>query len=271
MSAIIDNDVYDRESNQWHNPEHFLNLLQTTVQPVRFGYLQRLLENEGMPHSRRMNALDIGCGGGFMSEALAQLNFNVVGMDPSSKTLLHAKQHAQQARLNIEFELGKAEALPFDDAKFDLVCACDVLEHIDDLPQAISEASRVLRPGGIFFYDTINRTLISRVAAIEIAQNFPLTAFMGKHVHVWDKFIKPTELQELLYRNGLNPMSPIGIMPEDHPLIVLINLIRYKFSRQKTVPLSRYMKLALSEDISIHYMSHAIKKSPLLSGTEEPT
>lgn len=262
MSAVIDNEVYNRESDQWHNPEHFLNLLHTTVQPVRFGYLQGLLEQQGVPHRRHMHVLDIGCGGGFMSEALAQLNLNVIGIDPSAKTLLHAKRHAQQAQLNIEYKLGKAEALPFDDARFDLVCACDVLEHIDDLPLAISEASRVLRAGGMFFYDTINRTLKSRVAAIEIAQNFPLTAFMGKHVHVWNKFIKPTELQELLCGNALNPMSPIGIMPEDHPVKVLFNLMRHKFSRQKTVPLARYMKLALSKDISIHYMGHAIKQSP---------
>ena len=83
----------------------------------------------------------------------------MTGIDPSQNTLKAAKAHADQNRLLIDYEEGRAEAIPFGNSSFDYVSCCDVLEHVDDVNRTISEIARVLKPGGLFFYDTMNRTL----------------------------------------------------------------------------------------------------------------
>ena len=165
MAAIINNRIYEQLSDQWRNPDSFLNLLDTVVQPVRAEYLHQCVERQALDKSAK--ALDIGCGGGFMSETLAQLGFSVTGVDQSESTLENAERHAQRQGLDINYRYAQAESLPYPDDYFDLVCACDVLEHVSDLDKTIKEASRVLKPGGLFFFDTINRTLKSRLAVID--------------------------------------------------------------------------------------------------------
>jgi 2-polyprenyl-6-hydroxyphenyl methylase/3-demethylubiquinone-9 3-methyltransferase len=93
-----------------------------------------------------------------MSEAYARHGARVTGVDPSSVSLAVARSHARESRLSIRYEQGRGEAIPLPDASFDLVSCCDVLEHVDDLDAVIRQIARVLRPGGLFFFNTINRT-----------------------------------------------------------------------------------------------------------------
>jgi len=259
MTAIINNLIYDELSDQWRNEDSFLNLLDTVVQPIRFEYLQKCIKQHSL--NDKIKALDIGCGGGFMSESLAQLGFSVAGIDQSQTTLEHATQHAMQQGLDIDYCHGQAESLPYRDQSFDLVCACDVLEHVSDLEQAIKEASRVLKPGGMFFFDTINRTLKSRIALIDIAQNIPFTAFMPRDVHVWSHFIKPHELATFFRNNQMMVFDLKGISPKANPLRLVYKLFTHKVRNAPYPEIASIIQMKVSSDISTSYMGYAKKRS----------
>jgi len=258
MSIIIDNDVYNRSADQWRNEAHYLNLLDSIIQPVRFTYLQEVI-SERFEGKTNTQVLDVGCGGGFMTEDLVQSGYEVIGLDQSETSLQHARLHAQEMGLKIHYQQGHAERLPYSKHTFDLLCVCDVLEHVDDLEKAIQEASRVLKPGGVLFFDTINRTLLSRISVIDIAQNIPLTAFMEKNVHVWDKLIKPKELTKLFIQADLKPGKFQGIGPERNPLSLVFGLIMGKLRNKSGSQLAKVMKLKQVNSLAIHYMGYAIK------------
>ena len=98
-------------------------------------------------------------------------------------------------------------------ASFDVVYCCDVLEHVNNVPQVIAETARVLRPGGTYLYDTINRTLRSRWIVIKLLQEWRWTALMPPGLHDWKLFIRPAELQRELVRHGLMPGGLTGLKP----------------------------------------------------------
>lgn len=260
MPAIIDNEVYNRSCEHWRNEAHFLNLLESIIQPVRFNYLQRIIATRFAAKSESIQTLDIGCGGGFMSEDLARTGIDVVGLDQSEASLEHARSHAQENGLSITYRQGYAEHLPYPDQSFDLVCTCDVLEHVNDLHKTIQEAGRVLKPGGILFFDTINRTLLSRLSVIDIAQNIPFTAFMDKNVHVWHKLVKPNELKELFQLANLAPEKFLGIGPKRNPLSLVLGLIIGKIRKRSGSQLANVMQLKLIKSLAIHYMGIATKR-----------
>lgn len=185
----------------WWNPSH--SLLQ--VAPVKSGYF---MEKIGKLEGARI--LDVGCGGGLVAEQFAKRGAEVTGLDPSEGALQTARDHATANGLRIRYELGKAEALPFSDGLFDAVVCADCLEHVGDLGRVIAQVSRVLRSGGIFCYDTINRNIWSKVLVAWIGNRLlrrelrRLRVAEGTHViHDWNKFIKPEELGALLDQHGL--------------------------------------------------------------------
>src|SRR5262245_5027389 len=146
----------------WWDEAGFLHTL-AALNPARFGYMRRVLIEELGLDPAGLPVLDIGCGGGLLAEEFARLGCNVTGLDPSEESLAAARTHAAAQGLAIDYHCAPGEALPFGDASFDVVYCCDVLEHVHDLPQVIAETARVLRPGGTYLYDTINRTLRSRL------------------------------------------------------------------------------------------------------------
>jgi 2-polyprenyl-6-hydroxyphenyl methylase / 3-demethylubiquinone-9 3-methyltransferase len=124
------------------------------------------------------SALDVGWGGGTLAEEFAATGFRVTGVDPSEKSLAPARQHAQSIGWPIDDQKGSGESIPFPDDTYPVVYCCDVLEHVRDLPKVMGEIYRVTKPGGVFFFDTLNRTLISKLVAIKIWQEWKSTAFM---------------------------------------------------------------------------------------------
>jgi 2-polyprenyl-6-hydroxyphenyl methylase/3-demethylubiquinone-9 3-methyltransferase len=176
-----------------------------------------------------LHVLDIGCGGGLLAEEFARLGCIVMGVDPSEESLVAARAHAADQGLAIGYQCALGEALPFGDASFDVVYCCDVLEHVDDVPQVIAETARVLRPGGTYLYDTINRTLRSRLIVIESLQEWQWTALMPPGLHDWKLFIRPAELQRELVRHGLVPGGLTGLKPRANPL----RLVRALRRRQR--------------------------------------
>jgi len=193
----------------WWNPKH--SLLQMV--PIKFNYFKNKIGN-----LIDLNLLDIGCGGGLLSEEFAKKGAKVTGIDISEKSLNAAKNHALENNLTIDYKIGYAENIPAKKKIFDVVVCADCLEHVDNLEKVISEVSRVLTDNGFFCYDTINRTLLSKISVDWIAnwvlrwQNRHLNVTEKNYaVHDWEKFIKPIELYQLLDKHNLKNKEINGI------------------------------------------------------------
>lgn len=210
----VDNQIYDRLAKTWWRPGSALGELHT-LNPGRFAYLDRVLDARGLRY-QDLEVLDLGCGGGLMSEAYARRGARVTGVDPSTASLKVARAHARKAGLSIRYKQGRGEALPFPDASFDLVSCCDVLEHVDDLDAVIHQITRVLRPDGLFVFDTINRTWLSWLVVIEVFQEW--LGLVAPGTHDWDMFITPGELGAALARAGLELRDLTGLGPSLDPV-----------------------------------------------------
>jgi 2-polyprenyl-6-hydroxyphenyl methylase/3-demethylubiquinone-9 3-methyltransferase len=164
---------------------------------------------------RQQQVLEIGCGGGLISEELARRGAHVVGLDPSADALEAACSHARQGTLGAQlyFIQGYAEHLPFADGSFSVIVCLDVLEHVSNLHTTVQEISRVLAPGGIFIFDTINRTLFSRIALLWIGERFFAHRGLVPGLHSYHAFIKPSELAAVLSVCALQVGEMVGFMP----------------------------------------------------------
>jgi 2-polyprenyl-6-hydroxyphenyl methylase/3-demethylubiquinone-9 3-methyltransferase len=159
--------------------------------------------------------LEIGCGGGLISEELARRGAQVIGLDPSAAALEAARTHARQSELGAQlyFMQGYAEHLPFADGSFSVIVCLDVLEHVSNLHATVQEIARVLAPGGIFIFDTINRTLFARIALLWIGERFFAHRGLVPGLHSYHAFIKPAELAMVLSVCALQVVEMIGFMP----------------------------------------------------------
>ncbi len=255
----VNNEIYTSQADGWWDANHFLHLLKTGINPARFNYFHDILTRRLALDPRTLSLLDVGCGGGILSEEFAKIGCQVTGIDPSEASLETARQHAVSQRLEISYRHGRGEALPFAEACFEVVVCCDVLEHVDDLPAVIRESARVLKPGGILFYDTINRTEQARASNIFAAQQFPLTAFFPPETHIWEKFITPAELTALLEANGLENREMTGLragLPDGQVawLLVLRKLGRLTFAE-----LGEKLRFQIGGGLDSNYIGWAVK------------
>jgi 2-polyprenyl-6-hydroxyphenyl methylase / 3-demethylubiquinone-9 3-methyltransferase len=155
--------------------------------------------------------LDVGCGGGILSEALAREGAAVTGVDPSEKSLAVARAHAAQSGLAIDYRVGSAEDLTSGGFAqgFDLVFAVDVLEHVDDLERTMTAIATVLAPGGCLGFLTHNRTVAAFLKLIWEEEYVEHT--MPEGFHEFARFITPAELTEQLARHGMVPQELKGV------------------------------------------------------------
>lgn len=255
----IDNALYNEQTDIWWDENQILHLIKTSLNPVRVGYFRRLLDEVLKLDYRGASALDVGCGGGILAEEVARFGLKVTGIDPSEQSLTTAKEHAQSVGLQIDYQPGTGESIPFADNSYPVVYCCDVLEHVRDLPKVIGEIYRVTKPGGVFFFDTLNRTFVSRVVAIKIWQEWKSTAFMPPRLHEWRMFIKPEELKGLLAQAGFEFKEFRGTSP-NISVPKMISLLR-KRAKGKIgfKELGQQFKLVESDDMKILYMGYAIK------------
>jgi 2-polyprenyl-6-hydroxyphenyl methylase/3-demethylubiquinone-9 3-methyltransferase len=197
-----DLEFYDVSAENWWNTDAKIYALYHLNQP-RFSFFDRYVSDW-----KGLTALDVGCGGGFSCEFMAQRGVSVSGIDQSAKCIAKAKEHAESQNLRIDYQQGFSENLPYADNTFDIVTCVDVLEHVADFDKTVSEIHRVLKPKGIFFFDTINRTLQSKIIMILILEN--LLCEIPKGVHDWNKFIKPKELLKVLTNRGFGNIEIKG-------------------------------------------------------------
>ena len=259
MAGSVDNGVYDRLGGSWWDETSLLNLLHGSVTPGRFAYFRSVLTRQLDAQAAGLRVLDIGCGGGFLAEEFAALGCQVTGIDPSPVSVGAARAHAAERGLRVGYLAGAGEHLPVRDASFGAACCCDVLEHVSDVDRVISEAARVLEPGGLFLFDTVNRTLKSRLLAVKAVQDWRLTRLTDVTVHDWDMFITPAELAAVLRRHGLSPREVTGLGPRAGPLAVLRGYASARLGRITYGELSRRLDAGQVPSTAMSYMGFAVK------------
>jgi 2-polyprenyl-6-hydroxyphenyl methylase / 3-demethylubiquinone-9 3-methyltransferase len=245
-------------ADSWWDGGGFLHAL-AGLNPARFGYVRRVLVDELRLAPVGLHVLDIGCGGGLLAEEFARLGCAAVGVDPSEQSLAAARTHAATVGLSIVYQCAQGEALPFADECFDVAYCCDVLEHVADVGQVIAETARVLKPGGTYFFDTINRTPQSRLIMIKLLQEWRWTALMPPRLHDWHMFIRPAELRRELAHHGLVLGGLTGLKPRANPLRLIRTLRRRKRGLLTYAAAVREMDLGESPDTSVSYIGYARK------------
>lgn len=198
-------ELYDEVAAEWWSDDvRWIRTLKNLV-PGRLGWFEKHIDWNGK------SVLDVGCAGGFMAEAIAEKGASVTGIDPAEDAIKAARAHAEQSGLSIRYDVGVGEQLPYPDDSFDAVVCVDVLEHVADLEKVICEIARVLKPGGMFLFDTINRNPIARLATITIAED--VIGLLPKGTHDPDMYIRPKELLSLFSKAGLAPGPMTGLGP----------------------------------------------------------
>jgi 2-polyprenyl-6-hydroxyphenyl methylase / 3-demethylubiquinone-9 3-methyltransferase len=183
--------------------------------PLRLGVIKEAACRQFERDPIRLDALaglrmlDIGCGGGILSEPLARLGAEVVGADPSQPNIEAAKLHAAEAGVAVDYRATTAEALADEGERFDVVLAMEVVEHVADLSLFVMRCAEMVKPGGLMITATLNRTLKSFALAIVGAEY--LLGWLPRGTHQWDKFVTPNELEAALERHGLMVLDETGV------------------------------------------------------------
>jgi 2-polyprenyl-6-hydroxyphenyl methylase / 3-demethylubiquinone-9 3-methyltransferase len=256
----IDNHLYDAAGNSWWQPDSAFYQLKVSFNPVRVGYARRKLFDELHMNPGGKQALEVGCGGGLVCEEIARLGFHVTGIDPSERSLETAIAHARASGLEIRYERAAGESLPYRDGAFDAVFCFDVLEHVRDLPRVVREIARVLKPGGVFCYDTLNRTCLSYLVAIKIGQDWRRWAFLPPNLHVWKMFIRPREMKALLRENRLAWKDHRGMKPSVPVPTVLRYLRRRAAGDWSYAELGEKVRMVESRITAVMYLGYAVKQ-----------
>jgi 2-polyprenyl-6-hydroxyphenyl methylase/3-demethylubiquinone-9 3-methyltransferase len=241
----INNRFYEELGASWHSRnDHPIALLRAENR-VRNPWIEAVLKSR-FAHGR---VLDIGCGGGFLANALSAKGWSVAGVDLSRSTLEQARR--VDATQRVDYREADAYNLPFENGSFEAVAAMDLLEHVEDPRRVVAEAARVLKPNGCFFFHTFNRNLLSYFLVIKGVEWFiPNTP---PRMHVYSLFIKPKELQEMARTQSMEVVEMRGLAPQ----LSLDAAVHILWKR--AVPPD--FKFRFSKSLLSGYCGYAIKKN----------
>lgn len=235
---------YDRWASEWWHETAKVYALSYLNEP-RFEYFDRHILNW-----QGLKVLDVGCGGGFTCEFLARRGAIVTGVDQSAACIGAAKEHAAANGLAIAYQSAPAEDLPYANASFDVVTCVDVLEHVADWQKTLKEIERVLKPGGVFCFDTVNRTFKSKLVMIWLLED--LLNEIPQGIHNWPQFIQPQELISTLRLHGFQSIEIAGF--NLFGSTILEYLQSYWHYRR-----TGKFNVRLNADTSIMYIGKAVK------------
>jgi len=199
----------------WWDPNGKMGMLHK-FNPVRLRFIKEAACRRFERDPKRLDSLnglrilDIGCGGGLLSEPLVRLGASVVGADPSKSNIEVARRHAAEAGLGVDYRASTAEALAAEGETFDLVLAMEVVEHVADVRAFIGSCAGMVKPNGLMIAATINRTLKSFALAIVGAEY--VLGWLPRGTHRWDKLVTPNELEAAMERGGLRFIEIKGVI-----------------------------------------------------------
>ena len=206
MNSINKKEIekFSRIAEEWWNPNGKFKPLHN-FNPIRIKYIKdNIIEDFNIKTSskpfKNIKILDIGCGGGLLSEPMCRLGASVVGIDASQKNIEVAKFHAKKSKLKIDYKVASPEKLKTR-LKFDVILNMEIVEHVEDINFFIKESSKLLRKNGVMFIATLNKTLKSYVFAIIGAEY--ILKWLPIGTHDWEKFVKPNDLINISKKNNL--------------------------------------------------------------------
>ena len=230
-------DKFSKMANEWWDPEGKFKPLHK-FNPTRIKYIkENIINNFKLKNKLRplsgINILDIGCGGGLLSEPMSRMGANVTGIDASNKNIKIAKLHSEKNKLKINYLCSSPEKLKIT-KKFDVILNMEIVEHVEDIDFFLKSCSKLLKKDGLMFVATINKTLKSYIFAIVGAEY--VLRWLPIGTHEWEKFVKPEDLKKILmkydlYLNKLEGMN--------------FNIIKDEWS--------------ISRDLSVNYIAKFIK------------
>ncbi|HTR50944.1 MAG TPA: bifunctional 2-polyprenyl-6-hydroxyphenol methylase/3-demethylubiquinol 3-O-methyltransferase UbiG [Kofleriaceae bacterium] len=206
-SPVVDNTWYAELGPRWYEAADTPIALLRAEARHRNPWIADKIAAALGPGPRRV--LDLGCGAGFLANALAERGHGVVGVDASDDSLAVARAYDRTQA--VTYVRGDACALPFPPARFDVVCAMDLLEHVAEPARVVAEAARVLAPGGLLFFHTFNRTWLANLVVVKGVSWFVANAPRDLHVH--HLFVKPDELRAMCLAHGLEIVALHGSRP----------------------------------------------------------
>ena len=216
-TGTVDQSEVDRFSalaHEWWNPNGTFRPLHK-FNPVRLAYIREKLCEHFDRDPKSSNALgglrvlDIGCGGGLLSEPMARMGAIVVGADAGEINIEVAKIHANQSGVDVDYRATTAEALSASGEKFDVVLNMEVVEHVLDVDLFLTACASMVKPGGLMLVASINRTRKARALAIFMAEN--ILRWLPRGTHTFEKLVKPEEVETSLNRNGMSVIHRLGI------------------------------------------------------------
>ena len=195
---------FSKISSEWWDPEGKFKPLHK-FNPIRIEYIKNsIIDHFKIKSSttplKKINILDIGCGGGLLSEPMCRLGANVVGIDASKKNIEIAKFHAKKNNLKINYICSSPEILKMK-KKFDVILNMEIVEHVEDVNFFIKKSSELLKKNGLMFIATLNKTLKSYAFAIVGAEY--ILRWLPIGTHDWEKFVKPEDLIKISKKNNL--------------------------------------------------------------------
>jgi 2-polyprenyl-6-hydroxyphenyl methylase/3-demethylubiquinone-9 3-methyltransferase len=206
---------FSRIAAEWWDPAGKFAPLHR-LNPLRIGYIR----DRAAAHWQRdalcgrplegLSVLDIGCGGGLLCEPMSRLGGRVSGVDASPKNIRVAALHAEGQGLAIDYRQGTAEALAESGASFDIVLALEIVEHVADVDLFLRSCGRLVKPGGLLFLSTLNRT--AKAWALAIAGAEYLLGWLPRGTHDWKKFLKPSEAVNGLRAGGIEAQEIVGVV-----------------------------------------------------------
>lgn len=207
-------DRFSKMADEWWDPKGKFRPLHK-FNPVRLAYIREKavahfnLTSKAPKPLEGLRLLDIGCGGGLLSEPMYRMGATVMGADASETNIEIAKIHAEQSELAIDYHAVTSEQLAEDGEKFDIILNMEVVEHVADVDLFLSSCAQMLKPGGLMFVATINRTAKAMALAI-IGAEYVLR-WLPRGTHQYDKLVRPEEITSPLAGSGLSMVDQTGV------------------------------------------------------------